>query len=208
MIIKPTNEDYDNLDNEEDDFIDVKPSKAERPKEPKKPVLKPENPAYWEEEDEFEHIRNDTHWRNRRLWAWTGGAIALLCILWIAYLHWLQPYSEGAVQYGYVEKIERRGDIFKTFEGTLIPYRSIADTIEPYEGDLVFSVADDPTAAQLRRLFLANLPARVEYRRYHAPLPWRGDATVVITRVDTADPAKIFPPQLNHPLIPQKQNRK
>ena len=106
------------------------------------------------------------------------------------------------IQYGYVETIARRGDVFKTFEGIIIPYKSIADTIKPYEGDIIFSTKDDHVAATLRRLQLANLPARVELARYHAPVPWRGESRIIIVKADTADVTKIYPVTLNHPLIP------
>ena len=200
MIIKPKNTDYEHPDEDPDDFEEVLEHPAEEPRQPKKPTLTPDNPDYWdEEESEFEHLRPTRTRRFLIMLAIAAGATAILCFIWY---RWFSPYTQGAIQYGYVEQIERRGDIFKTLEGTILPYKSITDTVAPYEGDLHFSAADDHVAAQLRRLMFANLPARVEYSVYHATLPWRGESKVVITHVDTADPRKILPPGIPHPTIP------
>ncbi|MDE6295530.1 MAG: hypothetical protein K2M03_05635 [Muribaculaceae bacterium] len=200
MIIKPKNTDYEHPADDFDDFEDVRQVPAE-PKPQKEPPLSPEDPAYWErEESEFEHLKPVV--RTRRMWIYAGlGGIAF-GLLYALYIILFTTYSEGTIQYGYVDNIERRGEIFKTFEGVMIPYKSIADTVRPYEGDIIFSVNDDHMAAELRRLMLANLPARIEYTRYHAALPWRGESKILITHVDTADPRKIYHPGLPAPHIP------
>lgn len=201
MIFKPNDSDYEHLEDEDDDFFEVSHAEEEKPKEPKKPDLSPEDPKYWDEdEEEFEHLKPKA--RNWRLWAYLAAGGVAFGLLISLYLTFFSPYVDHAVQYGYVEHIAREGDVFKTFEGVLMPYKSISDTIVPYQGDIRFSAENDHVAAELLRLRLANLPARVEYKIYHAPLPWRGSAKVVITQVDTADPRKIFPPQIQHPLIP------
>ena len=201
MIIKPDTNDYEHIDDDQEDFEEVKENSAKmRPEEPKRPTLTPDNPDYWEEpEGQFEHLQP---LRQRRflIWLLVGGLT--LGLLIAIFLRLFTPYSEGTVQYGYVESIQRRGETFKTFEGTLLPYRSIADTIEPYEGDLHFSVADDHLAATLLRLQIANLPARIQYDTYRSTLPWRGESKIVITKVDTADVTKIFPPTSGRSTIP------
>lgn len=186
-------------DTEDDDYFDT-PYQPEAPKPVKVPAPSPEDPKYYDIDDEWEHLRPAS--RNWRYWLWlivgaivAGGVFAL-------YVRYITPYSTMEIQYGYVETIARRGDIFKTFEGVIIPYKSIADTIKPYEGDIIFSTKDDHVAATLRRLQLANLPARVELARYHASVPWRGESRIIITKADTADVTKIYPVTLNHPLIP------
>ncbi len=202
MIIKPKYTDYEHPSEDMDDFVDVKPDKKPEEEKPKKPVLTPDDPQYWEEpEDEFEHLKP----RNMKRWIpWVIAAGVAIGLIWALYIRIFTTYSDGAIQYGYVEQIDHRGEIFKTFEGTLLPYKSITDTVKPYEGDFVFSVADDHLAAELRRLMLANLPARVEYSRYRVAMPWRGESRIVITRVDTANPAKILPPGIPHPTIPAR----
>ncbi len=201
MIIKPKPSDYEDMQGDPEDFEEVRNHPVKEEKPPKEPELSPEDPDFWEkDEGEFEHLRP---MRDYRIWFVAGAVALVIGLLYALYLRSFTPYSEGAVQYGYVEQIEHRGDIFKTFEGVLLPYRSIVDTVAPYEGDFIFSAADDHIAAQLRRLQLANLPARVEYSRYRSAMPWRGESRILITHVDTADPAKIFPPKIPHNNIPE-----
>ena len=69
------------------------------------------------------------------------------------------------------------------------------DTTRSYGGDFVFTCADGDVAVKLRRMQYANLPVRVVYRRYHAPLPWRGDSRIIVERVDSVDPSRILPPE-------------
>ncbi|MDE6010766.1 MAG: hypothetical protein K2F87_04875 [Muribaculaceae bacterium] len=194
MIFKPKDE-----DTEDDDFFNT-PHQPERPKPVKEPVPSPDDPKYYDIDDEWEHLRPAS--RNWKYWLWLLGGAIVAGALVAGYFRWITPYSTLETQYGYVEQISRRGHLFKTFEGVMIPYKAINDTIKPYSGDIVFSVADDHVAATLRRLQQANLPARVELERYHAALPWRGESPVRIVRADTADVTKIYPVTLNHPLIP------
>ena len=194
---------FNNHDNDpdEEDFYETAVEETPKPKVKKNPPLRPDDPNYYDVDDEWEHIRPASkHWK---LWVWIAVAGVFFGALYALYIRYCTPYSEDEVQYGYVEKIARKGNIFKTFEGTLLPYKSLADTVTPYEGDIRFSAADDHVAADLLRLQLANLPARVKIATYHATLPWRGESRIVITDVDTADVTKIYPPTLNHPTIPQ-----
>ncbi|MBD5292250.1 hypothetical protein HDR69_04955 [bacterium] len=194
MIFRPKTE-----DNEDEDYFNT-PHQPEAPKPPKQPSPTPDDPKYYDIDDEWEHLRPAS--RNWRYWLWILAG-AIICAAFVAvYFRWFTPYSTLETQYGYVEKISRRGDLFKTFEGVIIPYKAINDTVEPYTGDIVFSVAEDRVAATLLRLQQANLPARVEIARYHGALPWRGESKVVIVAADTADVTKIYPVTLNHPLIP------
>lgn len=177
---------------EKNDYFDG-PDIPDAPEEPKKPELTPDDPRYWEEpEDEFEHLRpNKTHWK---LYVWIFCAAVVVGILVAIYIRVFSPYVELATQYGYVEKIERRGDIFKTYEGVILPYKSLMDTIRPYESDFVFSTRDPSTAANLKRMMIANRPVRVTYDVYHTVMPWRGDTKIQVVRVDTVDERFILPP--------------
>lgn len=176
---------------EEDDYFENTPQEEPKPKPVKQPPLRPDDPKYYDYEDEWEHLRPAS--RNWKAWLWTIlGAVAVMVVV-VMYFRYCSPWSDRETQYGYVENITRRGLLFKTYEGVIIPYKSIADTVKPYEGDIVFSAKDDKVAAQLRRLHLANLPARVEIARYRGALPWRGESKVVIVKADTADVTKIYP---------------
>lgn len=179
-------------DDSKEDFFDG-PAIPEVKKEPKGPVYTPDDPRYWEQpESEFEHLKPSNRWK---LWGWVAGAGILLGIVLTIYFRWFSPYVEEATQYGYVENIERRGTVFNTYEGTILPYRELMDTTRSYTRDFIFSCPDPKVAVRLRQLQYANLPARVVYKRYHGALPWRGDSKIIIVRADTADPAKILPPE-------------
>lgn len=163
----------------------------EEPKKPKPPRYKPDDPRYWyAPASRWEHLIPSSRQR-RRLWL-TGSATALLLLLCMAGCHFLSPCADDAVQYGYVENVERRGTVFKTYEGTLIPYKSMHDTTRSYEGDFTFSAPSDLGAA-LRTFQNSGRPLRVEYRRYRHALPWKGENRTVLIRVDTVCPDSIMP---------------
>lgn len=182
-----------NLKDDKEDFFDG-PDIPEIPKQPKMPELKPEDPDYWEQpESEFEHLKPKR--KDWRMWAWVALVGVVIGVAITLYIRYFSPCVTEATQFGYVENIERRGSIFKTYEGVLIPYKELMDTTRVYERDFKFSVKNEKDAVVLRRLQYANLPARVEYERYHSTLPWRGDSKIVVIKVDTADASKILPPE-------------
>lgn len=118
------------------------------------------------------------------------------------WLRYFSPYVEGAVQYGYVENIDKEGIVFKTFEGVLIPYKELFDTTRIYQRDFVFTAADAKIAAKLKLMEKGAVPVRLEYDRYHATLPWRGASKIVVIRVDTADASRILPPEFRPQYTP------
>lgn len=185
------NNDTDPRDNRPD-FFDGD-DLPETPKEKQK-HYRNDDPRYWEEEDEkgeWDHLRPLL--RRRVLIT-----IVLLAITGIAasviYIRYFRPYAEGGVQYGYIEDIQKKGLIFKTFEGTMLPYRNLMDTVRPYGSDFVFSTVNDKVAADLKRASNANMPVKVEFTRYTATVPWRGDSRILVTSVTKADPKLILPP--------------
>jgi hypothetical protein len=183
---------YDDND-EKNDFFENS-EVPEKKVEPKKPVYTPDDPRYWEEpEDEFEHLR-PTGRTNWKLWLWVAGVAILAGLLWAGYLRVFSPYMEQAAQYGYVEQIEKRGDIIQTYEGVLLPYKNLMDSTRVYEGDFIFSTNDPAVAARLKEMQFANLPVRVIYSVYHTAMPWRGDRKIIITRVDSVNERDILPP--------------
>lgn len=188
---------FDPEDKDTNDFFDG-PEIQEPEKKEKEPALTPDDPLYWEQESEWDHLQlvHAPGQRQRRyliLWS-VGGVLALVAILAL-YFRYFSPYIEEATQYGYVENIEHRGTLFKTYEGVLLPYKELHDTTRVYDEDFVFTAKNEHVASDLARLQKGCLPARVEYRRYHGTLPWRGEAKNIIVKVDTADPRKILPPE-------------
>ena len=187
MIFKPT----DDQDNDKNDFFDG-PDIPEPVKQPKKPTYHPEDPDYWEEESEWEHLKPT----NRgKMWLWIGGIVVLIALICGVWMRFLSPYVTDASQVGYVEHIEKRGTIFKTYEGVLLPYKELLDTTRVYRRDFIFTAADEKTAVGLKQAMLDGRPIRVSYKQYHAILPWRGSSKTVVTGVDSVDASKILPPE-------------
>ena len=196
MIFRPQNS-----DNDDEDFFDTPHQEPDtKPKAPKIKEPTPDDPRYYEKEDEWEHLRT-----SGRSWKFRGALVlggVLIGLLIAIYYRYFNPYEEQIVQYGYVESISKRGTLFKTFEGVFIPYKAINDTVNPYPGDVIITAKNDHVAAELLKLKLGNLPARIMMERYHASIPWRGESVWVVTDVDTADVSKIYPAPDRHPLIP------
>lgn len=181
------NTEDDDKENLYDGFV------PEEPKKPKPPKYSREDPRYWDtDEGEWDHLI--PYGRRRKIIIWGGSGLLLLLFI-IILASWIcGPYIQDAVQYGYVDHIEQRGNLFKTYEGTLIPYKSLHDTTRTYEGDFVFST-NEKLGKTLRSFQNSGKPLRVEYRTYRYALPWRGDCRTVIIRVDTVSPDSIMPMQ-------------
>lgn len=183
-------------DEEGDDFFDNDPDPEQEPVEatkPKQVKLDPEDPDYWmDDESDFDHIMP----KPRKAWIWwTAGAVTLLGILVGLWVWFFTPYTDGAVKYGYLKSMERRGTFVKTFEGVLIPYRELGDSTPTYFEEIRFSVDGDSLAAHMKGMMLNCIPVRLEYEKYHTPLFWKGAETMVIVKADTADANKILPPE-------------
>lgn len=188
-------------DDDNNDFFDG-PDIPEPAKQPKKPVYQPDDPDYWEEESEWEHLRPDNR---RKLWIWSGGILLLIALMLGIWLRFINPYITDASQVGYVEFIQKQGTVFKTFEGVLLPYKELLDTTRVYRRDFIFTAADEPTATKLKRAMIDGRPVRVSYKTYHAVLPWRGSSKILVTDVDSVDPKNILPPEYRPAIVNGKK---
>ncbi|MCH5238742.1 MAG: hypothetical protein J1F38_00805 [Muribaculaceae bacterium] len=178
---------------EEKDVFDNEKPVIETPEEEKQPKYKPEDPEYWEQdESEWAHLHHHSRIPN---WVWVLGIVILIGLVAGCWIRFFSPYVEDATQYGYVEGIEKRGMIFQTYEGILIPYKELMDTTRIYSRDFVFSVGDNKTAATLKKALYDVKPVRVTYKKYYATIPWRGASKIVVTAADTVSPEKILPPE-------------
>lgn len=180
------------FNNDEDDdkegFYDG--FEPEEPKQPRSPRLQPDDPRYWDREpDRWEHLRPS---RFKRLVILSGAGILALILLWLTGVFFLSPAVDDAVQYGYIDHVERSGTVFKTYEGNMLPYKTLHDTTRSYSGDFIFSTSEKlgPT---LRAFQNSGRPLRVEYRTYRYAIPWKGNCRTVVVRVDTVSPDSILP---------------
>lgn len=182
-------------EDEDPDFFDG-PDIPEKPKEPKKPRLTPDNPAFWEEEEsEFAHLLPH-HPHRHIIWVWLGVSLLAIALIIGFTIRFGVPYSTDNTQFGYVENIRHEGNVFKTYEGVLLPYKELHDTTRIYRRDFLFSVADKEVALKLRERLDKGAPVKVTYSTYHASLPWRGARKIIVTAVDSVDPRTILPPEL------------
>lgn len=181
-------------DNEKEDYFENS-ELPEKHEEPVKPTYTPDDPRYWEEpEDEFEHLKPSGR-LSTKLLVTAVACILIIVLLWVLWLRCFHPYVQEATQSGYIETIEKRGELFTTFEGVLLPYKNLMDTTRVYESDFVFSTTDPSVAADMVRMHYANQPVRVHYRKFHVGMPWRGETKVQVMAVDSVNPADILPPK-------------
>lgn len=177
----------------DNDFYDSDVEPTPVVKKPKVPKLDPEDPDYWiEEESPLSRIISGS--RNKWKW-WLAGTITILVIILGVWLWFFRPYIDNAVKYGYIRSMERRGSVLKTFEGVMIPYKELGDPNPLYFEKINFSVESDSLAARMKWMMLNCIPVRVEYEQYHSPLPWKGEANIIVVKADSADISKILPPE-------------
>lgn len=99
------------------------------------------------------------------------------------YFRYFNPYVTEARVTGYVTQIERRGMIFKTFEGEMISESALTDTTRIYSRDFNFSVTDQAIVRELQAIQGSGRPVTLEYVRYYATVPWRGSQPIVVTGI-------------------------
>ncbi|RZK33645.1 MAG: hypothetical protein EOO61_14955 [Hymenobacter sp.] len=109
----------------------------------------------------------------------------LIVIIIAAVLFWWRyyyPFSDDGVKEGYLNKIEHKGYIFKTWEGTLIqtglksasPGAMQSPTFE-------FSVENDRIAKELQMSSGKRIALR--YKQFFGTLPWRGHTTYIVDSI-------------------------
>jgi len=175
-------------DDQERDYFNEIPEEEPGQKEP---VYTEDDPRYWDSDDKWDHLKPR---RRTRWYLYLAAAVVALALVVALWLRFFNPYVSDAVQYGYIHSIEKRGLVFKTDEGVLLPYKSLMDTTRAYGHDFIFSAGSARVSADLRRFEAQHRPVRVTYSQYNATVPWRGASKIVITKVDSVDPSKIMPP--------------
>ncbi len=130
-------------------------------------------------------------------WFWFFAIIlvALSVTVWIRYFN---PYVTDAQTRGYILNIERRGIIFKTFEGNMVSQTAMQDTEHIYSRDFTFSVDNDSLARVIQSYAGTGRPVIVRYRSFYGILPWRGSSHNLVDGIETApasptEPAEIYP---------------
>ena len=91
------------------------------------------------------------------------------------YLRYCSPYAVEAQITGRIASIEKRGLVFKTYEGEIRP--------EGADSVMTFSVASDALARSLGEAEAAGRPVTLIYEKYYATLPWRGESLRLATAI-------------------------
>ena len=131
--------------------------------------------------------------RRRSIAVWT--VVILAAVMGVAFwMRYMSPYVSDATERGYVMKVERRGFLFKTWEGELVLERDLADRSSLYQREFEFSVKDKAVVDSLIEYQGTGLPVRVTYRRYLGTLPWRGASTFVVTSVQPVGKSAVAHP--------------
>ena len=178
---------------------------VEEPTKPKPPRHRTDEPEYYDEEESpWEHLRQP---RRRRFWLWLLAGAVVIALVVAMYTRFFTPYSTGSVQFGYIESITNRGTVFKTYEGVLIPYKELMDTTRVYRRDFIFTARDKAIADRMAEMQLKARPVRVTYDTYKATVPWRGESKIIITAIDSVDPAKILPPEFTPEYYGERRDR-
>lgn len=110
--------------------------------------------------------------------------LAIICGGVAFYLRYCSPYVTDARVTGYITSIEKRGFVFKTFEGEMVTESSLTDTVRVYSRPMAFSVESDSLARRLQALQGSGRPVTLTYERYNATLPWRGSSVNIITAIN------------------------
>lgn len=116
-----------------------------------------------------------------------GLFILLLIILFVAgfiYWNYYFVYSDGS-RAGLLQKISRKGTMFKTFEGEMILSSVQSNNNVPLASEkFFFSVNNKQVADQLSGLqgeFIV-----VYYRELNGALPWRGESAYIVDSVSVS----------------------
>lgn len=128
----------------------------------------------FDNQSQKKYNRNDSgKTRGQRLLFWfIIACIVIVCS--IAYFRYYNPYVTEAKISGYITTVEKRGLIFKTFEGEMISESAVTDKTRFYTKDFIFSVPDDSLARQIQNYEGTGKKVTLIYQKYYGSLPWRG----------------------------------
>lgn len=99
------------------------------------------------------------------------------------YVRYYVPHTEESKITGYVTNVEKRGLVFKTFEGEMISEKQLADSNKIYQRDVTFSMPDDSMGRAVQAWQDSGRPVVLTVKKYYGTLPWRGASGTIVTDV-------------------------
>lgn len=111
-----------------------------------------------------------------------GGIVLLLILAGFVWFKFYFPFGDDSVKDGYLNKIERKGYLFKTWEGTII--QTGIKSVSPgavQSNTFEFSVQSDEIARELQRN--SGKYFVLHYKEYKGSLPWRGHSKYIVDSI-------------------------
>lgn len=127
--------------------------------------------------------RGNRRSRMKKWMWWTIGVLAVVLAV-ACYIRYFNPYVVDSKLTGYITNVEKRGIIFKTYEGEMITESSLTDTTRVYSRDFSFSVDDKQLAAELQNCQGTGRQVSITYKKYYGVVPWRGASRNIVTAVN------------------------
>ncbi|MCH5216086.1 MAG: hypothetical protein J1F10_04030 [Muribaculaceae bacterium] len=146
------------------------------------PVVEP-TPEEIEEKQEKEEtiaVIHNHKWRNFAL-----SLVAVICaaLAIFIYFKFFNPFVDDAIEQGYIMKVERRGLIFKTYEGELVSTTQLKNSDQTFKRDFTFSFANDSLGREAMRLQTTGELVTLHYVSYDGKIPWRGASNNIVTSI-------------------------
>lgn len=164
-----------NIDDDDDyDFFDGPDI------EPPVVVPTPEEIEDKQDKEDTIAVMHSHRWRNFAL-----SLLAIICVVLaiVIYFRYFNPFVDDAIEQGHIMKVERRGLIFKTYEGELISTTALKNSDAIYQRDFTFSFANDSLGKEAMRLQTTGELVTLHYVSYDGIVPWRGASKNVVTSI-------------------------
>lgn len=110
-------------------------------------------------------------------WGWIAAGIALVVLVVTIYWRFYFVLAEGT-QAGTLNIFQKKGIVFKTYEGKIILSGFKANV---QSNEFSFSVTDEKVAQQL--LKVSGREVNVHYKQYFGALPWRGMKNFIVDSI-------------------------
>lgn len=114
---------------------------------------------------------------------WWLAVIAAAALGVAFYIRYYIPHTAESKARGYITLVEKRGIVFRTFEGEMVSETQLSDTARIYQRDLRFSIPDDSLGRLLQGYQTAGRPVVITTKKYYGTLPWRGATNTILTDI-------------------------
>lgn len=118
--------------------------------------------------------------RRGRRWIAILVVVCIVVISGLVYVRYFNPYAVESQVTGYVTNVERRGIIFKTYEGDMITESNLTDTAHVYSRAFTFTIPDAELARRIQATQGSGKKVKLYYSKYYGVLPWRGASKNVV----------------------------